>query len=71
MPSNFVTFDLPSRHDLIDQMNDPIRDRSDNAGHWDRENPSPDDAAGDAPFYGGEAFRRADADDGTGDSVCG
>src|ERR1043166_2350043 len=54
-----------------EESGDEEEERGDETGAGDREYPGPDDAARHAPLDGGEAARRADADDGARDGVRG
>ena len=52
-------------------MEGVVEDGAHEAGAGDGENPSPDNAARDAPMDGGDALRSADAGDGSSDDVSG
>ncbi len=57
---------------LVEKHEEGVKEAgADECGAGNGEDPSPHDAAGDAPTYGGEAPRGTDADDGTGDGVSG
>ena len=47
----------------------PVGDRGDERRRGDRQDPGPDDPAGDAPAHGRQTPDRSDADDGAGDRV--